>query len=117
MSTIARTSASMVGEAGDDPTIDSVQPNTGTAQPNGEMACGGTIAIHGEIGVAEAGQMGGESLYEGREVAWLHETRPAWSVQNRMWHDYPPVVFMHPGEDCSYAECLRLGEALTRSWK
>ena len=36
--------------------------------------------------------MGGESLYEGREVAWLHETRPAWYVQNRMWQVVSPGV-------------------------
>ena len=72
MTTIAQTLASMVGESRDDPTIDSVQRNTGTVQPNGEMARGCAIATHREIGVTEAGQMGGEPLYEGRKVVGFH---------------------------------------------
>ncbi len=104
----------MVGEIGNNPRINWVQGDIGTIQPNGKMASGGAIAVHGEIGVAEAVQMGGKGLDEGREITRFHEMAPAPSVQSWMWHDYPPVLSMHPGEDCSYAELLRHGEALTQ---
>ena len=113
---IASAPAAVDGEIGNDPGIDCIQGDIGTVQPNRKMASGSAIAIHREIGVAEAVQMGDKGLDEGRELARLHEIAPARPIQNWMWHDYPPVLSMHPGEDCSHAELLRLREDLTRCW-